>query len=272
MKSTEMGIGLNDLPAGAPKYEPAPPEPCNQEELEQMIVEMRSHLQQGFGLLESVWARCLANRELAASIEDKDQFQELQKVAQKVGEIGADIYEIATTGDSFVDRFQGQAHTAPVIEASDNPSTETKECFGDHPGGFEAKCLLCPDERNCDTAAGTHSFDQEYGEHEDDLDGKRYKFNCPHCGGDLISEELKAYSRVCCNLAGEFDPLDPGFYQMEFAEPLDDPWHGASYWCGKCGKNILNGATRNDLREWLLANNMNVKEPGHDGTRTNDLD
>ena len=76
-----------------------------------------------------------------------------------------------------------------------------------------------------------------------------------------MSEELKAYSRVCCTLYGEFDPLDPNSYKMDFAEPLDDPWDGANYWCGKCNSALLRGATRKELREWLLENSMDVRDP-----------
>ncbi|MBI4962457.1 MAG: hypothetical protein HY913_04210 [Desulfomonile tiedjei] len=81
------------------------PPTTTSEELEQMIDEMRSHLQQGFSLLESVWARCLGNRELAASIDDPDEFVEIVEAAEKTGEIARDINSIATTGKSFIDGF-----------------------------------------------------------------------------------------------------------------------------------------------------------------------
>ncbi len=86
---------VDDLLAEVPEYEPGSVEPVTPEKLEEMIAEMRSSLQNGFALIESVWARCLGNRELATSIEDKDEFAEIQEAAGKLAYIANDIYQMS---------------------------------------------------------------------------------------------------------------------------------------------------------------------------------
>ena len=149
--------------AGVREYGPGADEPVTLEKLEEMIAEMRSSLQNGFALIESVWARCLGNRDLAASIDDKTEFEEIEKAAEKLGEIAGDIHCMAMTGTSFVDNYKAS-----------HPPVNRKECFGSHPGGIESGCLPCPDESDCGAATGTHTFDDEYDEVCDgDPEGKK---------------------------------------------------------------------------------------------------
>lgn len=131
----------------------------------------------------------------------------------------------------------------------------TKSCFGEHPDRITPDCLICLDEYDCDVS--TTKVDDYVC--DCDPEGKRYKFKCPLCGGETISEELKAYSRVYTKLSGEFDPLDPLSYKLDFAEPLDDPINGANYWCESCGIIVLANSTRSDLRKWLIENNMDIR-------------
>jgi muconolactone delta-isomerase len=102
MHYTKM-VEWKELLRNVPKYVPQP-ESVTVESLESMIEEMREHLQQGFGLLESVWVRVLNNRDIARQIEDLDEFKELLEGLAPVQHMAEDITQILDGKPSFTDR------------------------------------------------------------------------------------------------------------------------------------------------------------------------